>query len=337
MTITISGPPFNGPNRIALRRKSEIIFREAFVDATFTVYPGMILETTTNTSGGSVTGSTKTPKVKPHATYGGRVGEKLIAIENPWGTGFNSQTIATAYAAGDLCFHDVSEPGEEYYLLVGAGVNATLGALLISAGDGTLTTAPNVTNTDGGPVVYQTVAASSNLTNSTVETAFSTGSFSFPANSLKAGDVIRIRAQVDAPTTNSTDTLTLKVKIGSTVLLATAAVDVANGDTGLLDVELVVRSIGATGSIVANGNWTLGVPGTATSRAVTLGATTLDTTAAAAITVTGTWSVASASDICALTSMTVELQRGVYPFAKVLVAYDNTSGTDPIWVQCRIV
>ena len=155
---------------------------------------------------------------------------------------------------------------------------------------------------------YVNVAASAAVTNTTTETDFDK-TVTLPASSLKVGDVIKIRAQVIATATNSTDTLLLKLKIGSTVILATAAVDVANDDIGIIDVTLVVRTIGATGTFVACGLWALGVADTATFRPDFKASTTIDTTAAAAIAVSATWSVANAGNSCRLDILHVEIQK----------------------------
>jgi hypothetical protein len=149
------------------------------------------------------------------------------------------------------------------------------------------------------------VAASTALTNTTAETVFSNGTVTFPANSLKAGDVIRVRAQAIATATNSTDTLNLKLYIGATLIAQTGALDVVNNDIGMFDVELVIRTAGATGTFVAEGFAYIGTPGTANFKPVFLGSTTIDTTAAQAITLSGTWSVANAGDSCRLDVMNV--------------------------------
>lgn len=163
------------------------------------------------------------------------------------------------------------------------------------------------TNTDGSTAdqrVSSNVAASAAITNTTVETAFDK-SYTIAANRLTAGDVIRIIAAGKCPSTNSTDTLTVKVKIGSTVLVATAAVDVANNDRFRCEIVLNVRTIGLTGTIVGSATWVLGVPGTATVRSDGLDSTTIDTTAAQAITVTATWSVANAGNQVVLDQLNV--------------------------------
>ncbi len=146
------------------------------------------------------------------------------------------------------------------------------------------------------------VAASSAVTNTTTETAFDNSSVVIPANTLNAGDVIRVRAQGTNTSGNSTDTLTIKLKVGTTVIVATAAVDVTDGggDVFWIDAEIVIRTTGGTGTFVAGGTQGLGVPGTVTAKPWLKASTTIDTTAAQTLTVTATWSVASASDSCRL-------------------------------------
>ena len=154
-------------------------------------------------------------------------------------------------------------------------------------------------------LLYAAVAASSAVTNTTTETTMH--SVSIPADTLRAGMVLRIRAQGIATATNSTDTLTIKVKLGSTVVCATAAVDVANNDVWVLDTEVTIRTEGASGTLVAAGLAVLGVEGTATARADMLASTAVDTTAAITVAVTATWSVASASNSCRNDVFNVEI------------------------------
>lgn len=158
-------------------------------------------------------------------------------------------------------------------------------------------------------LVYVNTAASTAVSNTTTETAFDVA-FSFPANSLKVGDVLRIKFQGIATATNSTDTLAINLKLGSVTVLALAAVDVANNDIFQGEMDVIVRTIGASGTIVAHGVApVIGAPVTATVRARHLASSTLDTTAAAAVTVTATWSVASASNSCRLDALSVERIR----------------------------
>ena len=159
----------------------------------------------------------------------------------------------------------------------------------------------------GGGLRYSSIAASSALTNSTTETTLDT--FTLAADELKAGDVVHIKAGGIATATNSTDTLQLKVKIGGTVVIATAAVDVADNDIWTIDTDVVVRTDGPSGTFYANGVQQLGVEGTATMRQDHVVSSAIDTTAALAVIITGTWSVASASNSCRNDMFIVEIKR----------------------------
>lgn len=144
-------------------------------------------------------------------------------------------------------------------------------------------------------VLNASLAAGATLTNTTTETALSAG-FSIPASRITAaGTVIRVRARVRIPGTHTTDTLRIRARLESaagTLLGASPAVDVANGDMGLLDLTLTVRSVGASGTLSSAG---LGV--VAASSQVTGSATfTFDTTVAHLIVITGEWSVADAGN-----------------------------------------
>jgi predicted RecA/RadA family phage recombinase len=155
-------------------------------------------------------------------------------------------------------------------------------------------------------LIYSAEGASANVTNTVAETDFDK-SVSIPANSLKVGDVLRVRLGALAPSTNATDTLTLKLKLGNTVIISTGAVDVANNDAGYIETDLVIRAIGAAGSFVAVGVQALGVPGTVTAKPFILGATALDTTVAQTLKASAQWSVANAGDIARLDVLDVQL------------------------------
>lgn len=149
------------------------------------------------------------------------------------------------------------------------------------------------------------------LTNSTAETVLQ--SHSLPANSLQAGKVYDVDAAVTATATNSTDTLLVNVRIGGTTLTGTivgaaAATDVANNDKVVVRLRIGVVSVSAAGvaEVVVWGSVSApGAEGTATMRAAFERITTLTATAAILVEVTGTWSVASASNSCRAECMTV--------------------------------
>lgn len=160
-------------------------------------------------------------------------------------------------------------------------------------------------------VAYTNTAASAAVTNSTVETLFDK-SYSIPAKSLRAGQLIKIRFQGIATATNSTDTLAVKLYIGGltgTVLLSLAATDVANNDVFDGEYELIIRTDGASGTMVGCGTFK-SIPaaeGTATYKDDILASTAIDTTAAQVIGVSATWSVANAGNSVRLDFLRVEI------------------------------
>lgn len=170
----------------------------------------------------------------------------------------------------------------------------------------------NKEGTVGKPALnmYTQVAASTAVSNTITETLFDK-SYSIPANTLKAGSVVRVKYWGIATATNSTDTLAIKLYIGGlsgTALVSHAAVDVANNDIFFGECDIIVRTAGASGTMVARGLYkTTAAEGTATMKDDILASTTLDTTAAQVVGVSATWSVASSSNSCRLDFLTVDL------------------------------
>jgi hypothetical protein len=157
--------------------------------------------------------------------------------------------------------------------------------------------------------LYTLPAAGTALTSSTAETVLA--SYTLPANHAQTLKRYRVKGAVVASSTNSTDTLQVQVRIGTTTLTGTVvhngtAVDVANADVITFDFQIDVRTAGASGSMICHGTGTIeGAAGTVTSRAI-YKALTPDTTAALKIEVTGTWSVSSGSNICAAQALSVD-------------------------------
>jgi len=186
---------------------------------------------------------------------------------------------------------------------------------------GALRTSGRITTRDGvasgtdrvvGGRAYSNTAASTAHTNTTTEALFST-QYSIPANTLKAGTVVKIYFQGIATATNSTDTLTIKLYIGGlagTALLTGTATDVANNDIFAGWFHLVIRTAGASGTMVGFGAHTdaPAASGTATMDVTEiLASTTIDTTAAQVIGVGADWSVANAGNSARLDVLTVEI------------------------------
>lgn len=244
-------------------------------------------------------------KMKPHTVRGGRA-ERAIAIED----GMIGNTVTTQYAIGSRARYMLGTRGEVYNLMLKAGETIVIGDMLISAGDGTMVKAASA-------VLANVVADSTAITSTSTETTFSNGTVAVPANTLKVGDRLRIRARGIITASNSTDTLTVKIKIGSSTILTVGPVDVANSDIFLLDALVLVRTIGSGGTIVGSGFTFLGTPAAAPvttvvegSSASSIESTTLDTTAAASITVTATFSSTNSGNSTLLRELSVEQVRG---------------------------
>lgn len=97
-------------------------------------------------------------------------------------------------------------------------------------------------------------AASTAITGATeTSAAFSTASVTIPANYLRVGSVVRIRAQGICTATTGSETHIFEVKLGSVTLAATGNIDPATNDVFDAEFDFVVRAIGASGTVVGSG------------------------------------------------------------------------------------
>lgn len=168
---------------------------------------------------------------------------------------------------------------------------------------------------------YIVASATDTVTNSTTETAF-VKTLSFPAQSLRVGDLISGFAAVKATSTNSTDTLTCKVYIGPAadpktgiLVCDQTAIDVADGDVIGLEFKLCVDAIGAGSTFKVSGcglsykhgatavSKTLAIAGAVDAQASSFGDLV--------VAVTATWSAASASDIARLDALHAVVHPGL--------------------------
>lgn len=162
--------------------------------------------------------------------------------------------------------------------------------------------------------LYVATAASAAVTTTTAETLFSNQA-SIEQNTLKPGDRLRIRFQGIVTAQNSTDTLALKLYIGGltgTVLMTEAAQDVGTNDVFDGEFEIVVRTNGATGTIVGTGTCksVAAGAGTATYKDAILASTAIDTTAAQVVGLSATWSTNNAGNSCRLDILDVDRIAG---------------------------
>lgn len=146
-------------------------------------------------------------------------------------------------------------------------------------------------------LVYQAQAASLAISNTVTETAFSIGSFTFPADSLSDGKVIKGRCYVRAATTASPN-LTIRIDLdGITVAtLLFSALNLASATDGYIEYEITVITVGASGTVwgSASGAFNRNLPVVGGSGAAAVGS--VDTTGTCLLEVTAQWSAASSSN-----------------------------------------
>lgn len=288
-------------------------YEEAAVVAT--LYPGHGLELTS-------TG------IKKHSVVGGR-NTRMFAVED----GMRGKGIGDSYLTTDLGRFKRAEAGDLYYVRQPANaVAVAVGDALASNGDGTFVKAP----VGGSVPLYESVAASAAVHDSLTATAFDK-SYTIPANTLKVGDVLTIEGQGIATATVSTDTLAVAVKIGTTAIVSIPATDVADNDIFYFRITLIVRTIGASGTIVADAIYNIGVPGTATTRAQKLASTAIDTTATQAITVVATWSTTNANSVrLDILTITRQSATGDAIWGWAEEAADNSAGAAEAFCKMRV-
>lgn len=158
-------------------------------------------------------------------------------------------------------------------------------------------------------VLYANTAASTALSNFTAQRAFDTYA-TIPANSLQVGSVIRIRYQMIQTAVNGTDTIQAILTIGG----ALGANNAVTGGTALLtqtatagganfishgEYELIVRTIGSSGTMVGVGTFKKVPAAEAGGTPVVddiLASTTIDTTVDQLVTLGIVYGAASSSN-----------------------------------------
>jgi hypothetical protein len=160
---------------------------------------------------------------------------------------------------------------------------------------------------------FTMTAASSAISNTTTRTAFA--SYTIKAGTLRVGSRIRVRGQVIATATNSTDTLLVDVggAVGGTpaAIVGTTATDVANNNVAAIDADMVIRTIGDTGTLAGFAYLTNTIAANLTAAPVLaiIASTTVNTNADITLGLYGTWSVANAGNSARADHFTVEVTR----------------------------
>lgn len=180
-----------------------------------------------------------------------------------------------------------------------------------------------VTTTDGvasgtarvvGGAAFVDVNAADDITAATSNNAFVSfaQTYSIPANTLKAGSTLSIEALVRVTVATATvPTLTVKIRVGGTDLVATTAVAPTAGQTNdhhHLEATFVSRAApGAAVQCVATGWWGTNTNGTQASGTFSLTPANFATNGALVVDVQAKWSTNAASNSARLEMLNVEI------------------------------
>ena len=165
-----------------------------------------------------------------------------------------------------------------------------------------------------GTTVFHAMAVSSTLTSWTTFTAFSNGTVTLPANFLTAGSRIRVRGRVTWVAINSTNTLQLEIKFGTTgttAILLNVARNATAADVASFDCYIDIRTNGASGTWVASGvSYDGAIGGVPAVNQYATASTAIDTTAATVAVVVGAvCSVSNAGNQAILDQLEVSINR----------------------------
>ncbi len=170
------------------------------------------------------------------------------------------------------------------------------------------------TNAGSGPLVYAdgTVPGGNTVQNTTTPTNFAS-TYTIPANRLKVGSVIRIRAFGVHGTNTPPATLALAAILGGVTILGTGAITLNAGLTNnqwFAFADVIVTFIGGTGVVEAQGQMSLET-GATTALLVPMKNTasvgSIDMTTNALLALQVTWGSAAVTNTITLRTMTVEI------------------------------
>ncbi len=192
-----------------------------------------------------------------------------------------------------------------------AGTTAHTGRLTTTDG-----VAGGTTKTIGG-LAYAATADSTPVTSTATETAFDT-MYAIPANTLKAGTLMKIRWAVMVTAANGTDTGTFKLylatnttagSLAGTAFVTTAATDMTANDIISGETVVQIRTAGTSGTLVASSNFvkTEAASNTATNVAVVTNSTTVNTQAVQTVAVTCTFNSTNAGNSAKAMILAVEV------------------------------
>lgn len=216
-----------------------------------------------------------------------------------WGAGGTRKVVCEAAVAARVKLYCAASGKFDDDQADGPAVLLTLEA---AAADGGIIECMDLQK-DGSSILYANVADSAAITNTVSETDFDKKR-TIDGTILKLGDVLEIIARANMFSTNGTDTFNMKVKVGTEVVAATGALDVANGDQAQIHAFVVIRDVGASGKLSASG-WAKVGGAAAVPTVVRLDQAAEDISGSIDIKATGTWSAADPGNQAVLEDLVV--------------------------------
>jgi len=164
------------------------------------------------------------------------------------------------------------------------------------------------TTIQSAPLYYSQIADSAAIASTNVETAFNK-TFVIPANELRAGDVIRIRAH-GVLSSVSTPTATMRLRMGATSVGGSVfAIGALTGVAWSIESDVLLRSITTGNGTFQPTGRIAGIEAASLNQVSALGTLVLAVTGTITVDVTWTWSVSSASNTATMRGLTVEILR----------------------------
>lgn len=155
-------------------------------------------------------------------------------------------------------------------------------------------------------LTFTQVAASAEITDTADETEFDQ-QVVIPANMLKIGSRLHVRMGGFVGASNGFDTLLLRLRLGSVILVTTAAVDTSANDIWAFDAVVVMRATGALASGILLANYQNPDAPNATPRLTHRANILLNTTIANTLRASALWSAANAGNTVRQDMMNVRL------------------------------
>lgn len=159
--------------------------------------------------------------------------------------------------------------------------------------------------------VYAGVSASDAVTAVASNNAFVdfAQTYTIPASALNAGNVVRVKAGVVVTNASGTDTLSVKLVLGSTDLITTTAVDPgATTDIHIVEFEITSRAAASgTSSCAGFGRWITNTGGTIAHGTGLLAPTNFATNGTLALKAAAKWSSNTASTAARLELLNVDI------------------------------